>query len=147
MTISKKIPAKGWDFEIDDGTDTDSFVEIKGIQSFTPEPSSNREDVTDKESDGDEEGYISSRGFSLSLEGNYLEDPDDGSRDPGQERVEEVGQQTGAESNVPFRLTSPGGTTWEFNVTVDSAFATGGDIPGNTGWSTELTRSGSTTKD
>lgn len=144
MGISKKIPAKNWKAEVDDGAD--AFIEVGGIESFSFEKSSNRTDVTDNDSNGNEEGYISSRGLGITLEGNFLEDPETGDRDPGQERIEEVGELTGAESTIPFRLTSPGGTTYTFDVTVDSAFATGGGHQDNTGWTANLTRSGSTAK-
>lgn len=146
MPISNKIPAKDWTFEIDDGTDTDTFIEIKGIETFTPEPSSNRTDTTNNDSDGDDEGYISRRGLSLTLEGDYMEDVSDGSRDPGQERVEEAGQLTGQESVVPFKMTSPGGNVYEFDVTVDNALPTGGSYEENTAWEASLTKSGPTNK-
>ncbi|AZO95281.1 hypothetical protein [Halocella sp. SP3-1] len=146
MAVSKKIPAKDWKFEVDDGTDTDTFAEVKGLNTFSIEPSSNRTDVTDFDSNGDEEGYISTRGKAITLEGNYLEDTSTGDRDPGQERIEAVGELTGADSIVSFRITSPGGTTYTFDVTVDSAFATGGGHQDNTAWTANLTRSGSTTK-
>lgn len=149
MATTNKIPAKDWTVEIDDGTDTDTFVEIKGLDTLTFEPSSNRTDTTNNDSEGNDEGYISNRGLAITAEGDYIEDTGDGSRDAGQERAEEVGGATGAtgvDSVVPFKLTSPGGTSWTFDVTVDMAFASGGGYQDNTGWSATFTKSGSATK-
>ncbi len=145
MALSPKIPAADWTFEIDDGTDTDTFVEIKGLESFSIEPSSNRADTTNFDSGGDEDGYVATRGKGFNFDGDYLLDVADGTRDPGQERVEEAGELTGSDSCVPFKITDPAGNTFTQDVTVDNAGPTGGGTQDNTAWSAALTRAGSTT--
>lgn len=149
MALTNKIPAKDWTVEIDDGLGTGTFVEIHGLDTLTFEPSSNRTDTTNNDSEGNDEGYISNRGLAITAEGDYIEDVGDGSRDPGQERAEELGGangETGAASIVPFRLTSPGGTTYTFDVTVDMAFSSGGGYQDNAGWSATFTKTGAAVK-
>lgn len=143
-----KVLARDFTWEIDDGLGTSTFVEIGGLTSVSPSPTKNDADTTDFDSDGWLEHMVASRGLSFSLEGHYLEDTSDGSRDPGQERVEAVAQLVGADSVVPFQITTPGGTVISCNVSCDASpfGASGGggnDDPAS--WSATINVSGKPT--
>lgn len=137
----KKVLARGWKFEVDDGQGGGGFVEIKGINSFTPSPTKTDADTTDFQSMGIEEHLPAARGFSVTLDGFYLEDPSDGTRDSGQARAEALSDEVGVDGIAPFRMTSPGGTTYTFNASFNVTIGGGGNNDAS-GWSVEVTRSG-----
>lgn len=143
-----KVLARGFDFEVDDGLETSSFLAIGGINTFSVSPSKNDAETTDFDSEGWAEHLVASRGLEIELEGYYMEDEEDGTRDEGQERIEEVAELIGAESIVPFRMTTPGGTTIAMNVSVNASpfgTSTGGGNDDPAGWSATLVVSGKPT--
>jgi|SRR5690625_2470371 len=139
----KKVLASGWKFEVETETE-DTFVEIKGINNFTPNPTVTNAEGTDFNSNGSEEQTPALRGLTVNLTGFYLENKATGVRDPGQERVEELSSQVGCEALARFRMTSPGGTTYTFNAGYNATIGGGGNAD-NSAWSVEVTRSGATT--
>ena len=145
MALAKQL-ARLFDFEIDDGAS--GFVQINGITSFSPSTEKNDADLTTFDSEGWTEHIVASRGLSFEMEGYHIEDSGDGSRDEGQQRLEEIGQLVGADSVVPFQVTTPGGTTISMDVSVDSPMfgqSTGGGNDDPAGWSATLTVSGKPT--
>ena len=136
----KKVLARGWKLEIDDT----GFKEVKGLTSLTFANAKEDADITDFDSDGQQEHIPVQRGHSLSMEGFYLEDPANGDRDPGQEAVETLGAETGYDGIGTFKMTSPGGTekSFEASAVVNS---TGGGLNDPTGWSVELKVTGAIT--
>lgn len=70
-----------------------------------------------------------------------MEDPDTGDRDPGQNLVDEAAEVVGHDALRKFRLTTPGGTEYTFDGTVEPA-----DIGGGTNeaadWGAEIEVSG-----
>src|SRR5690606_10420287 len=101
-----KVLARGWKFEINTGTpEIPAWTPIKGINSFSIATTKNDADVTDFDSDGWLKHIPASRGRSITLEGFYLEDPDTGDRDPGQEAVEELADKVGFPALAQFRMT------------------------------------------
>lgn len=134
-----KINADRWDFEVDvNGTPTP----IKGIEDFEIGSSKTDADTSDFDSEGVEEHLVIRRGKSLTLNGHWLEDEADGSRDPGQEAVAGLADLVGPEALGTFRFTSPGGTVFQFQASVEESVS--GDKNDVTKFSYTLTRSGAT---
>jgi hypothetical protein len=145
MAPTVKIPARDWDFEINTGTvGSPTWVAIGGLNSWSHSPTKNDADTTTFDDDGRLSHMPISRGDSFTLEGLFKEDPDDGTRDPGQEAVEAAGEAVGADGVKQLRMTSPGGTTKTFlasyNVTIG-----GGSNDDPTAWSVEATVDGAIT--
>ena len=145
MALGKQL-ARLFSFSIDDGAS--GMVDIKGITSFSPSQEKNDADLTTFSSAGWIGHIVASRGVSFEIEGYHIEDEGTGDRDPGQGRIEEIGQLVGSGSVVPFEMTSPGGTVVTMNVSVDSPMfgqSTGGGNDDPAGWSCTLTGSGKPT--
>lgn len=141
MAITKVL-ARHWKIEIDVGTaQGPAWVEIKGLSSFSWSAEKASADTTSFDEGGVRSHLPASRGMTLSLEGYYLEDPQTGERDPGQEAVEELARKVGPEGIGTFRITSPGGTVREFDASANVA-GTGGGTDDPTSWSVELEISG-----
>lgn len=140
IQVPKKVLASGWKFEVETET-PDEFVEIKGINSFTPNPTLTTADGTDFQSGGMEEHTPATRGLTITLSGFYLENKATGERDPGQLRCEELSSMVDVDAKAKFRMTSPGGTTYTFNASFNVTIG-GGGTTDNTQWSCEVTRDG-----
>jgi hypothetical protein len=139
MGTPVKVLAEEFVFEIGDGGG--GFLEIKGLDTFSLDPSDQDTDTSDFQSGGFDESMIGSRGLAITLDGKYLIDPADGTEDPGQARVKAVALLTGRLSVVPFRVTDPANGTETFNGTV-SRPKIGGKKGERVGWSTTVKRSG-----
>lgn len=139
-----KINARDWTFELSDMLVTPTFIQIGGLTSFTISRSSQTADTTDFDSLGNDEHEVMSRGRTISVEGNHLEDPADGTRDAGQDEVESRAGETGSASLADLRITSPGGTIFTQSVTVELGNV-GGGTNAKTSWAATFTRSGATT--
>lgn len=141
-----KIIARDYKFEINTGTDAAPvWTNIGGINSFSFEPSKNDVDMTDFDSQGFGETQVSSRSYSMTLDGIRKEDVTDGTRDPGQDAVETLGEGIGSASlgSIRFyhKLSMKGKQfTASANVTGPGG---GNDDPA--GWSVEFTVSGPVT--
>lgn len=143
-----KINARDWTFEIGDGDPGGTgevYTEIGGINTMTIGREAEDTDTTTFESAGNAEHEVMQRGRTFEVEGFYLEDVADGTRDPGQEMVETVGDAVGTNSLRNLRITSPGGTTLTQQVSVEVGDVGGGNND-KTSWSATFTRSGATTK-
>lgn len=136
-----KVLARGWKLEIDTGTTTPTWTQIKGISSFTFSNGKNDADTTDFDSNGNQEHIVASRNRTLSAEGFYLEDAATKTRDVGQQAIEDAGVAIGTASIKKFRLTSPAGIKREFSASVNVG-DTGGGNDDPTSWGFELTVSG-----
>jgi predicted secreted protein len=135
-----KVLARGWKAEIQNPGDS-QYVEIKGLNSLTFDSEKNDADITDFDSQGNNEHLVASRGKSLSVEGFYLEDQTTKARDPGQVLVEALADGMGEDSLGNFRLTSPAGTVRYFVASANvTGIGGGNDDP--TAWSAELAVSG-----
>lgn len=146
MALSKVL-AKEFTWEIDDGTDTSTFVEIGGLNSVSLSPSKNDADTTTFDEDWVSH-LVSTRGLEVALEGLYMEDASTGDRDAGQEQVEAAIAEVGSASIVPFQVTSPGGTVIAFNASVNGepfGMGGGGGNDDATSFSYTLTVSGKPT--
>ena len=112
-----KVSAAGFTFAVWDGVS--AYVTILGIEDWDQSNSKTDAETSDIDSQGLEEHIVVRRGKSLTLNGFFLEDEGDGSRDPGQTLVEAVGALTGTTSTENFRITTPGGTTHTFAASAD----------------------------
>lgn len=136
-----KVLARNWQIEVEDDSDTDTFLEVGGITSIGFSQDTTNADATTYDSEGDEEHIPASKSREISLEGKYLEDKSTGDRDEGQERVENIAEKTGPEGQATFKLTSPGGTTKEFEAT--PTVETSGSQGETQNWTVTLNVSGS----
>lgn len=141
-----KISARGWQFEIlDPSAETETWVEIGGLNNFELDPSENGEttETTDFQSRGAYEGRAMQRGASLEIEGQVRKEDDDPSvRDEGQRLVDELAEKVDEESigRIRFRHeTDPEWTGWKCYVDPGSK---GGGNNDKTSWSATFTRSG-----
>jgi len=141
-----KVLARDWVTEINTGTEeTPVWTPIGGVETLTFSQDKEDADDTDFNSQGWAEHMVVQRSNSLTLEGKYMEDPQTGERDPGQEAVEQAGEAIGYDSLKQFRLTSPGGTVRTFKASVLIGDI-GGGLNDKTSWGAELTISGPITK-
>lgn len=140
-----KVLARDWVASINTGTYVSPvWTEIKGLNTLTFSNGKNDAETTDFNSEGFEEHIVASRNAELGIEGLFLEDPSDGSRDPGQEAVEALAELMGNDSLGDFKLVSPGGTGKRFYASAQIGDVGGGNDDA-TSWSATLTRSGQTT--
>lgn len=130
---TKKVLARNWLFEVENPSTAGVYVKINGLTEFGMSPTKNDVDGTDFNSGGWEEHQVASRGLSLDLTGYFLED-DTGKRDEGQKIVDDYGLSVGEDSIGKFRMTSPNGTVYTFDGTVESTSPSGGGTDDNTGW-------------
>jgi len=135
----QKVLARDWKVEVKD--DSSTWQEVGGVVTLGFGGSKTAADTTDFDSDGWEEHLVSRRGRSLTLEGHYLEDPDTGDRDPGQEAIDDLANAMGAEAVGDFKLTSPGGKVMTFSGSVEPADVGGGDAD-VTSWGATITVDG-----
>lgn len=136
-----KVNAENWTFEVSDGAG--GWLNIAGIEDFDIARNTTRADTTDFDSEGSEENRVIRRGKALTLNGHYLEDEADGSRNAGQEAITDLAEAVGSDAEETFRFTSPGGTIYEFAATVEEG--TSGDKNDVTKFAYTLTRTGATT--
>lgn len=135
-----KVLARDYLIEVETTTPT-SYVEIKGLNSIGYSPDHNRADTTDFNDEGRTAGIITSRSTTLELEGFRMEDESGGDRDPGQARVEVLGNAFGPASLGHVRITSPGGEVIEFDATFSvQPFGGGNDDPAE--WKATIEASG-----
>lgn len=136
-----KVLARGWKVYI--RTAPSVYTEIKGLNTLTFDGEKSDADTTSFDTAGWTTHVVATRSMSLSLEGYFLEDPADMSRDAGQSAVETLGEAVGASSLGVFKLASPAGTIKYFQASA-SVSGIGGGNEDPTGWSAELTVSGQT---
>lgn len=140
MTL-KKVLARDWNLEI---LVDAAYVEVLGLTSFGFGNSKTDADTKTFDTDGWDEHIVAGRGRSLSCDAKYLEDPADGSRDPGQAAVEAAALLIGHDSTATFRLTSPGGVTKVFSGSVNMKDV-GGGVNDSTSWGCDILVSGTVT--
>lgn len=134
-----KVLARGWKLEVQNSVL--AWLEIKGLNTLGFDSEKNDADTTTFDDAGWQTHLVASRAKSLSLEGFYLEDPSNKSRDPGQYEVESLSDRMGQESLGLFRLTSPAGTVRNFHASANvTGFGGANDDPA--GWTAELNVSG-----
>lgn len=121
-----KVMARDVTFEILT-TAPNTYTPIKGINTITLAPTTNRSATTDYEDGGRLAHIVASRGMTFTLEGFRMEDESGGDRDPGQAAVEVLAAAVGNASIGSFRITSPGGEVWTFNGSAEVTPLGGGN--------------------
>ncbi len=125
MAVDKTL-ARGWNFEVRHA-DGIQWVEIKGINSFSMAGSKEDTDTTDFDSQGRTEHLVAARSANMTLEGFYLIDESNGTRDPGQARVEVLADNIGTASIAEYRFTGPSGAITVFRASVEVEGPGGGN--------------------
>lgn len=116
-------------------------IEILGLKTLSFSEESKEEECTTFSSQGNLEHKIMDRGLTIKVEGLYLEDPNGGSRDPGQLAVEVLAGKVGEDSRGTFKLVSPGGDERNFKATAKMSDCGGGESE-LTKWGAEIKKSG-----
>lgn len=102
---------RDWNISIQDKSQvSETFVRIKGLNQMTHSTDSSTEDgsaATDKW----EEPYVTKRNGSLKLEGRPLVDASTGSRDAGQELLDDYANEVGCEGDATIKMSDPYGKT------------------------------------
>lgn len=142
----KKINARDVIIEVSDGSDSSTWVEVDGLNSITINQSENEEvaETTTFSSQGQYEQEIMQRGATLELAG-FIYKKSDGTRDPGQARLEEVGLLVAEESVTPVRFRYPVDTEWTIWDATVTIGEKGGGNNNKSAWACTLTRSGDST--
>jgi len=128
------------DFVINVNTGTDlspDWTKIGGRKDLMPNIATTKVDLSDCDSGGWADERIVGHSGSFTVTANRLEDPDDGSRDPGQAAVEAVMFETGTAAILGFQIITPGGEEWTFKASVECQPFGGGSADG-AGWSATL---------
>ncbi len=129
-----KVLARSWKKQILDGG---NYLEIKGVNAISFSTTKQETDTTDFESAGWGEYLVAARGNTVTLEGFWLEDESDGTRDPGQAGVEASALLFGASGLSQYRLTSPGGNVMTFYASAEVE-GPGGDHNAAASWKATL---------
>lgn len=112
---------------VSDGqTPTPQMLEIAGLTSLTHSPSDESADASHFGSAGRTQSLIVSRGDQFTASGLRMEDEDDGTRDPGQARVEALSRQIGQAAIGDYVLQFPGGGSIAFQATASVPLFGGG---------------------
>ncbi|MFE5895892.1 phage tail tube protein [Streptomyces sp. NPDC056488] len=145
----RPIDARGWIFEVQDlDAETETWLPISGITTFTHNPGENEEtvDTTAFDSDGQYEQDVMQRGASLEVEGQYRIDKATKAQDPGQAYVDHVwAERLGIDSRNPVRWrhnTQTKWVVWDATVTPGEQ---GGATNDKTSWSATVTKCGAAT--
>lgn len=121
------------------------WTAIARITDISHAPTKTTVDTKNYDSAGRHEHKVVRRGDSFTITAQRAEDPDDGSRDAGQEAVETAGQAIGDNAEKQYRLTSPGGNTLTFLATAQVTELGGGTDAIST-WQAVLEVTGSVTR-
>lgn len=141
MAVVKTL-ARDWDFFANTGTDeTPTWVPINGINSASWGVTKNDADTTTYDDEGNATHLVASRGKNVTLSGIFMEDPDNGDRDPGQEACETWAEAIGPDSLRKFKAQTPGGTTI-IGLASCSVNPGGGGNDDPTAWECAVTWSG-----
>ncbi|MEU5557364.1 hypothetical protein AB0H47_14755 [Streptomyces globisporus] len=142
----RPIDARGWIFEVqDDDAETETWLPISGMTTFTHSPGENEEtvDTTAFDSDGQYEQDVMQRGASLEIEGQYRIDKTTKAQDPGQAYVDHVwAERLGIDSRNAVRWrhnTQTAWVVWDATVTPGEQ---GGGTNDKTSWSATITKCG-----
>lgn len=107
-----KVAARSWLFEISDGEEVPTWLQVEGLTEWESDPSEGEEeaDTTDFNSNGEAESLPMQRGESLTLTGQR--DMTAGAQAPGQARVEELAKLKLYEGVTSFRWRHSTETSW-----------------------------------
>ncbi|WDZ91143.1 phage tail tube protein [Nocardiopsis sp. HUAS JQ3] len=107
-----KVAARGWVFELSDGEEVPTWLQVEGITEWESDPSEGEEEteITDFNSDGESETLPAQRGEAITLTG--LREMTSGEQAPGQARVEALARLKMYEGVGAFRWRHSTETSW-----------------------------------
>lgn len=121
---------------------TPTWTQIHGLHpELEWSDSPTRADTTDQDDGGVQSHLVVSHEYKASVKGKRLEDPDDGSRDPGQAKAEEIANAIGSDSIGYFKIATPGGNAIDFHASA-TVKPFGGGMNDAATWECELAVSG-----
>ncbi|WHM36315.1 hypothetical protein [Streptomyces sp. BPTC-684] len=145
--MARPIDARGWIFEVEDGTDpADKWLPIGHLNSWSRNESENEEtaDTTTFDSDGYYEQDVMQRGATIEISGLYA--AANGIQDPGQKYVDNVWTyRLGADSRNKMRYRHVTQTSWTVWEATMSPGEQSGDTNDKTSWGATFTRCGKPT--
>lgn len=143
-----KLNARDHIIEVSDmATPTPTWIEIAGLTSFAPDPSSNEEvaDTTTFDDEGNYRQEKMQKGATLAIEGLRIADSTTGTPDAGQAEVEDWHELLGPESVRQIRFRHVLDTNWKvWDATVTVGEGGGGNNDKST-WAATFTRCGPST--
>lgn len=140
-----KVLAQLWKLYIKDNSATPVYIEVKGLDTITPNISGDRIETPDFQS-GAWKSYLKvQQGMEITIDGYYLVDESTGDRDPGQAAMDAIGRLTGQEAFADFRLTCAGGSTIEFQGLFAPGSFGGGSVNESARWGGVVTINGEPT--
>lgn len=143
-----QIPVRDTILEVSDGAPTTpTWTEVGGLTKFTLKPGENEEvqETATFDSDGQYEEYKMQRGATIELEGKLYADPDDDTRDPGQQAIEDNAAAVGVESRGQIRFRRSAATEWKVWDCTTTSGEQGGETNETTGFQGTFTRCGKST--
>lgn len=136
------VLARDFRFALNTGTDeAPNLVHIGGIKTTSFGNDSERTDDTTYDSAGRTQGKTVSRSKTITLEGDHLEDVEEGALDPGQEALEVLGDAVGYSSVKTLVVRYPAGSFWAQEVDAKVTIG-GGGVNDNSSFSAELNVNG-----
>lgn len=137
-----KVAARSWIFEVSDGEDTATWLQVEGITGWESDPSEGEEeaDATDFNSDGEAESLPMQRGESMALTG--MREMVAGEQAPGQARVEALAKLKMYEGVTAFRWRHSTETSWRVWDAWVSLGSRGGENNDLTSFEATLRRTG-----
>lgn len=143
MAGEEKVLVRDFHLLINTGTRAvPVWTPVKGLHpemEWTDSPT--RADTTDQDADGVKTHLVVSHEYQATVKGKRLEDPSDGSRDPGQEAVETLARQIRAASIGDFKITTAGTSEIRFDASA-TVKPFGGGMDDAASWECELAVSG-----
>ena len=125
---ANKFLARDLTFEVRTAVGPDVWTEVKGLDSLTHSPSTERADTTGFDENGRASHILAQRGDTWELAGKALLDVaavGEG-KDPGQLAMEVLGRAIGTAAEGRFRVTDPAGNKLEMSGTVEITMPGGG---------------------
>lgn len=140
-----KILAKNFPIYINTGAEgAPTWTQIKGINSVTRAPSTTTVDGRDYDSGTRLEPMVVNRGDTFTASGFRMQDESTGTRDAGQQAVEDSSKLTGQSAREQYQIQGPGGTTITFKANAE-VNDLGGGADDLATWSATLTVVGDVT--
>lgn len=146
MAGEEKVLIRDFYLYINTGTDAvPVWTQVCGLHpDLEWSDSPTKADTTDQDANGVKTHVVASHDYSASVKGKRLEDPNDGSRDVGQEAVETVANVIGSASVVGFKIATPGAATIVFKASA-AVKPFGGGMDDACTWEAQLSVSGQPT--
>lgn len=142
MSTPIEVLADDFVISINTGTEVSpTWTPIQGLKSHRLGSETKEVDAANRSTRGWGQTRSVRRGQTLTMGGNFFEDPDDGARDPGQAAVETLAEQIMPDDLGWFCLETPFGATTYFQATAKMGDV-GGDLDSLCEWNATLSMYG-----